>query len=45
VTSLITGMSRVIVLDDPNNPTGAVLPYDEVVVLANGPPRLLFSVT
>jgi aminotransferase len=34
VTSLITDKSRVIVLNYPNNPTGAVLPYDEIAVLA-----------
>jgi aminotransferase len=34
VTSLITDKSRVIVLNYPNNPTGAVLPYEEIAVLA-----------
>lgn len=34
VTSLITNRSRVIVLNYPNNPTGAILPYDEIVTLA-----------
>lgn len=34
VTSLITDKSRVIVLNYPNNPTGAVLLYDEIAALA-----------
>jgi aminotransferase len=34
VMSLITGKSRVIILNYPNNPTGAVLSYDEVAALA-----------
>jgi aminotransferase len=34
VTSLVTPRSRVIVLNYPNNPTGAVLSYDEVAALA-----------
>jgi aminotransferase len=34
VTSLITGKSRVIILNFPNNPTGAVLSYDEAALLA-----------
>lgn len=34
VTSLITDKSHVIMLNYPNNPTGAVLPYDEIAVLA-----------
>jgi len=34
VTSLITDKSRVIVLNYPNNPTAAMLPYDEIAVLA-----------
>ena len=34
VTSLITEKSRVIVLNYPNNPTGAVLPYEEITALA-----------
>jgi aminotransferase len=34
VTSLITEKSRVIVLNYPNNPTGVVLPYDQIAVLA-----------
>ncbi len=35
VTSLITDRSRVIVLNFPNNPTGAVLSYSEAVAIAN----------
>lgn len=35
VTSLITDKSRVIILNYPNNPTGAVLSYDEVAALAD----------
>ena len=34
VTSLITDKSRVMVLNFPNNPTGATLSYDEVAALA-----------
>jgi aspartate/methionine/tyrosine aminotransferase len=34
VMSLITDRSRVIILNYPNNPTGAVLSYDEVAALA-----------
>jgi len=34
VTSLITDKSRVMILNYPNNPTGAVLSYDEVAALA-----------
>jgi len=34
VTSLITEKSRVIILNYPNNPTGAVLSYDETAALA-----------
>jgi len=34
VTSLITDKSRVMILNFPNNPTGAVLSYDEVAALA-----------
>ncbi|MBS7632371.1 pyridoxal phosphate-dependent aminotransferase [Candidatus Bathyarchaeota archaeon] len=34
VTSLITKRSRVIILNFPNNPTGAVLSYDEIAALA-----------
>ncbi len=34
VMSLITDKSRVIILNYPNNPTGAVLSYDEVAALA-----------
>jgi aminotransferase len=34
VTSLITDKSRVIILNYPNNPTGAVLSYDEIAALA-----------
>jgi aminotransferase len=34
VTSLITKKSRVIILNFPNNPTGAVLSYDEAALLA-----------
>ena len=34
VMSLITDKSRVMVLNYPNNPTGAVLSYDKVVALA-----------
>jgi len=34
VISLITEKSRVIILNFPNNPTGAVLSYDEVAALA-----------
>jgi aminotransferase len=34
VTSLVTDKSCVIILNYPNNPTGAVLSYDEVAVLA-----------
>ncbi len=34
VTSLITEESRVIILNYPNNPTGAVLSYDETASLA-----------
>jgi len=34
VMSLITKKSRVIILNYPNNPTGAVLSYDEVAALA-----------
>jgi len=34
VMSLITEKSRVIVLNYPNNPTGAVLPYEEIAALA-----------
>jgi aminotransferase len=34
VMSLITERSRVIVLNYTNNPTGAVLPYDEIAGLA-----------
>ncbi len=34
VTSLITDKSRVIILNYPNNPTGAVLSYNEVADLA-----------
>jgi aminotransferase len=35
VTSLITEKSRVIILNYPNNPTGAVLSYDELAALAS----------
>lgn len=35
VTSLITDKSRVIILNYPNNPTGAVLSYDEVAALTD----------
>jgi aminotransferase len=35
VMSLITDKSRVMILNNPNNPTGAVLSYDEVAALAN----------
>ncbi|MEM1551649.1 MAG: pyridoxal phosphate-dependent aminotransferase [Candidatus Bathyarchaeia archaeon] len=34
VTSLITEKSRVMILNSPNNPTGAVLSYDELKALA-----------
>jgi aminotransferase len=34
VTSLITGKSRVIILNFPNNPTGAILSREELVALA-----------
>ncbi len=34
VTSLITGKSRVMILNYPNNPTGSVLSYDEVAALS-----------
>ncbi|MDH7563385.1 MAG: pyridoxal phosphate-dependent aminotransferase [Candidatus Bathyarchaeota archaeon] len=34
VTSLITKKSRVMILNFPNNPTGAVLSYDEIAALA-----------
>ena len=34
VTSLITDKSRVMILNFPNNPTGATLSYDEVAALA-----------
>jgi aminotransferase len=34
VTSLVTDRSRVMILNYPNNPTGAVLSYDEVAALA-----------
>ena len=34
VTSLITDKSRVMILNFPNNPTGAILSYDEVAALA-----------
>jgi aminotransferase len=34
VTSLVTPRSRVIILNYPNNPTGAVLSHDEVAALA-----------
>ena len=34
VMSLITNKSRVMILNYPNNPTGAVLSYDEVAALA-----------
>ena len=34
VTSLITDKSRVMILNFPNNPTGAVLSHDEVAALA-----------
>ncbi len=34
VMSLITSKSRVMILNYPNNPTGAVLSYDEVAALA-----------
>jgi aspartate/methionine/tyrosine aminotransferase len=34
VTSLITGKSHVMMLNYPNNPTGSVLSYDEVVALS-----------
>lgn len=34
VMSLVTPRSRVIILNYPNNPTGAVLSYDEVAALA-----------
>jgi aminotransferase len=34
VISLVTGKSRVMILNYPNNPTGAVLSYDEVAALA-----------
>jgi aminotransferase len=34
VTSLITDKSRVMILNYPNNPTGAVLSYDEVAELS-----------
>jgi len=34
VMSLITNRSRVIILNYPNNPTGAVLSYDELATLA-----------
>ncbi len=34
VMSLVTDKSRVIILNYPNNPTGAVLSHDEVVALA-----------
>ncbi|MEM3616741.1 MAG: pyridoxal phosphate-dependent aminotransferase [Candidatus Bathyarchaeia archaeon] len=34
VTSLITGKSRVMILNYPNNPTGTVLSYDELMSLA-----------
>jgi aspartate/methionine/tyrosine aminotransferase len=34
VTSLITEKSRVMIVNYPNNPTGAVLSYDEVAALA-----------
>lgn len=34
VTSLITKKSRVIILNYPNNPTGAVLSFDEMAALA-----------
>ncbi|MEM2987848.1 MAG: pyridoxal phosphate-dependent aminotransferase [Candidatus Bathyarchaeia archaeon] len=34
VTSLITGKSRVMILNYPNNPTGAILSYDELKAIA-----------
>jgi aminotransferase len=34
VTSLVTDKSRVMILNYPNNPTGAILSYDEVAALA-----------
>ncbi|MBS7636175.1 aminotransferase class I/II-fold pyridoxal phosphate-dependent enzyme [Candidatus Bathyarchaeota archaeon] len=34
VTSLITEKSRVMLLNSPNNPTGTVLSFDELKVLA-----------
>ena len=34
VTSLITGKSRVIIINSPNNPTGSVLSYEELAELA-----------
>jgi aminotransferase len=34
VTSLVTDMSHVIILNFPNNPTGTVLSYDQAVALA-----------
>lgn len=34
VTSLITGGSRVIVVNSPNSPTGGVLSHDEILSLA-----------
>lgn len=34
VTSLVTDRSRVMILNFPNNPTGAVLSYDEAATLA-----------
>lgn len=34
VTSLVTGKSRVMILNHPNNPTGSVLSYDEVAELS-----------
>ena len=34
VTSLVTDKSRVMILNYPNNPTGAVLSYDEIATLS-----------